>query len=81
MKYVKSGKFTTNELSILETIKELDDVIHIAKDIIKKNDNSKELDLALNNLDQAANYLEYLRKKTNIALGFVPKDVQEKEYL
>lgn len=83
MKYVKSGSFTTKQLSIDETITEISDVINIAKDIIQKvkNDDSKELDLALTNLNQAVHYLEYIKEKTNIALKFVPKETQEKEYL
>ena len=83
MKYVKSGSFTTKQLSISETITEISDVIDIAKDIIQKNKNedSKELDLALTNLNQAAHYLEYIKEKTNIALKYVPINIQEKEYL
>ncbi|MBP5795067.1 MAG: hypothetical protein J6W41_03550 [Alphaproteobacteria bacterium] len=83
MKYVKSGSFTTKQLSISETITEISDVINIAKDIIQKikNDDSKELDLALTNLNQSAHYLEYIQKKANIALKYVPINIQEKEYL
>lgn len=83
MKYVKSGSFTTKQLSISETITEISDVINIAKDIIQKvkNDDSKELDLVLTNLNQAVHYLEYIKEKTNIALKYVPINIQEKEYL
>ncbi len=87
MKYVKKpGFFTTNQFSIDETITETSDVITIAQDIIKNINNvsddvKKELDLALNNLDQAIDYLDYISKKTEKALKFVPKDVQEKEFL
>jgi len=84
MKYVKSGKFTTKELSISETITEISDVINVANDIIQKNqqnNNADELNLALTNLNQATNYLKYVKEKTNTALNFVPKDIQEKEYL
>ena len=83
MKYVKSENFTTKQLSISETITEISDVIDIAKDIIQKTKNydSSELNLALNNLNQATNYLKYVKEKTNIALKFVPTDIQEKEYL
>ena len=86
MKYVKSGTFTTKQFSIEETIGETDDVISIAKDIIKKitdvpNDVQKELNLAITNLDEATEYLEYIKRKTDIALKFVPQDVQEKEFL
>lgn len=83
MKYVNSGNFTTKQLSISETITEISDVIDIAKDIIQKikRDDSNELDLALNNLNQAAHYLKYVEEKTNIALKYVSTDIQEKEYL
>lgn len=88
MKYTKPGNetFTTKQMSIEETITEADDVIAIAQDIIKNItdvsvDTKKELDLALNNLNQATIYLEYLRRKTDIALKHVPVSVQEKEYL
>lgn len=84
MKYVKSGNFTTKELSISETITEISDVINVAKDIIQKNqqnNNADELNLALTNLNQAINYLKYVKEKTSTALNFVPKDIQEKEYL
>ena len=86
MKYVKSGTFTTKQFSIEETIGETDDVISIAKDIIKKitdvpNDVQKELNLAITNLDEATEYLAHIQRKTNMALKFVPQDVQEKEFL
>ena len=87
MKYSnKPGVFTTNQFSVAETITETDDVILIAKDIIKKINNvsddvKKELNVAIKNLDQASNYLEHIRHKTDIALKFVPKDVQDKECL
>lgn len=86
MKYVKSGDFTTQQMGISETITETTDVICIANDIIKKIADSKncdpdELKLASNNLTQAIHYLEYIKNKTNIALQFVPKNIQETEYL
>ena len=86
MKYVKSGTFTTKQFSIEETIVETDDVISIAKDIIKKitnmpSDVQKELNLAITNLDEAIEYLGHIKRKTDIALKFVPQDVQEKEFL
>ena len=31
MKYTKGGNFTTQEMSLLETLQELEDVVHIAK--------------------------------------------------
>ena len=86
MKYVKSGDFKTNQFSIEETITEADDVVSIAKDIIEKQTDvpdavKKELDLAIRNLNQATDYLKYIRRKTDIALKYVPTKVQEKEYL
>ena len=83
MKYVKQGNFTTEQLSIAETITETQDVILIAKDVLSKisGDFQKEIDLAMNNLDQATNYLKHIKRKTDIALTFVPEDVQEKEFL
>lgn len=83
MKYVKQGNFTTKQLSIAETITETQDVILIAKDILSKisGDFQKEIDLTMNNLDQATNYLKHVKRKTDIALTFVPEDVQEKEFL
>lgn len=86
MKYVKSGTFTTKQFSIEETIVETDDVISIAKDIIKKitnmpSDIQKELNLAITNLDEATEYLGHIKRKTDMALKFVPQDVQEKEFL
>ncbi len=83
MKYVKQGNFTTEQLSIAETITETQDVILIAKDILSKisGDFQKEIDLAMNNLDQATNCLKHIKHKTDIALTFVPEDVQEKEFL
>ena len=83
MKYVKQGNFTTEQQSIAETITETQDVILVAKDILSKisGDSQKEIDLAINNLNQATNYLKHVKRKTDIALTFVPKDVKEKEFL
>ena len=86
MKYTKSGQFTTDRFSIEETITETRDVITIAADIIKNipdvpNDIKKSLDFALNNLNQATGYLDHIQRKTDIALRFVPAEVQEKECL
>ncbi len=87
MKYSnKTGIFTTDQFSISETITETEDVILIAKDIIKNIDNvsddvKKELNLSIKNLDQASNYLKHIKRKTDVALKFVPKDVQDKECL
>ena len=86
MKYVKSGNFTTEQFSIAETITETEDVILIAKDVIEKitnvsDDIKKELDLAINNLNQATGYLKHIKHKADIALDYVPTDVKEKEFL
>lgn len=86
MKYVESGAFTTQQISISEIITETTDVIYIANDIIKKiadskNCNQDELKLASNNLTQAIYYLEHINNKINTALKFVPNNIQEKEYL
>ena len=81
MKYAKTSTF--EQSSIEELIIETDDVIGIAKDILSKTsgDSQKEIDLAINNLNQATHYLKYIKHKTDIALTFVPKDVKEKEFL
>lgn len=76
MKYTKGGNFTAQELSMLETLQELEDVVHIAKMMCRG-----ENDVAYKNLDEAESYIPYLRKKIQIALGHVPSDIQEKEYL
>lgn len=86
MKYVKSGRFATEQFSLEETITETGDVIAIAKDIIKNitdvsANTKKELEQALNNLNQADGYLDHVRRKADIALKYVPVDVQEKEFL
>ena len=83
MKYVKQGNFTTEQQSIAETITETQDVILIAKDVLSKisGDFQKEIDLAIKNLNQATGYLKHIKRKTDIALTFVPEDVQEKEFL
>ena len=83
MKYVKQGNFTTEQQSIAETITETQDVILIAKDVLSKIscDFQKEIDLAIKNLNQATDYLKHIKRKTDIALTFVPEDGQEKEFL
>lgn len=86
MKYVKSGTFTTAQLSIAEAITETRDAVAIATDIIKNisdvpNDAKKSLDLALQNLNQTTAYLDSIERKAEIALRFVPEDIQEKEFL
>ncbi len=77
MKYVKSGTFTTKHFSIDETLMEIGDVVTIALDCIKKND----LKLAQTNLGEVENYITHIRRKVEIALKYVPADVQEKEFL
>lgn len=78
MKYVtQPGTFTTNQFSIDETLTEIDDVVTIALDCIKKND----LKLAETNLGQVANYIKHIRRKVEISLKYVPTDVQAKEFL
>lgn len=86
MKYVKSGPFITNQFSIAETITETRDVVMIASDIIKNLQNvspdvKKELNLALTNLNQAHKYLDHIDRKVEIALKYVPTDIQEKDFL
>ena len=86
MKYVKSGVFTTEQLSIDETITETCDVVAIAMDVIKNISNvsadvQKELNLAITNLTNAQENLEHIRCKTETALKFVPSDIQNKEFL
>lgn len=78
MKYVKNpGPFTTKQLSIDETIQEIEDVVAIAQDCIKKGD----LKLTQTNLNQVEYYIKYIRDKVKIALPYVPTDIQEKEFL
>ena len=86
MKYVKSGRFTTDQFSLEETITETRDVIAIAQDVIKNipdvsDDIKKSMDLALKNLDQATDYLDHIQRKTDVALQFVPVEIKEKEFL
>ena len=89
MKYTKSGNFTTQELSILETLQELEDAVHIAKTMCRGiyKDGSMpdsvrgDAESAYKNLDEAESYIPYLRKKIKIALEHVPTNIQQKEYL
>ena len=76
MKYADNNTFTTQELSILETLQELEDVVHIAKTICLG-----ENDVAYKNLDGAELYISHLRKKIKIALEHVPENIQKQEYL
>ena len=78
MKYVKNpGPFTTKQFSIDETIQEITDIVAIAQDCIKNGD----LKLAQTNLAQAEHYIKHIRDKVEIALNYVPMDIQEKEFL
>ena len=77
MKYVKSGPFTTAEESIQETLQEISDVIAIAKSEIQQ----QNLETATKNLESAEQYIKHVVRKVNIALGYVPESVQEKEFL
>ena len=82
MKYVGGGTFTTEEFSIYETIQEVMDVVGIAKDVAQRVPlTPKDLEYAIDRLKEAEYYLEYVRKKVNKALKYVPEDVQEKEHL
>jgi len=79
MKYVKEPRtFTTEEFSIDETIREVMDVVGIAKQILQS---SPDIKYAIINLEEAEKYLNYIRKKVGKALKYVPEDVQEKEHL
>ena len=78
MKYVKRpGPFTTEQMSILETLQEIEDVVTIAK-IEAPKGNAK---LAITNLDMALDYIEHVREKVEIALRHVPDATQEKYLL
>jgi len=90
MKYVKDGiKCKTQELSILETLQELEDVVHIAKMMCRgiHKDGSMpdsargDAESAYKNLDEAEEYISFLRKKIQVALEHVPEDIQKQEYL
>ena len=63
MKYVKSGIFTTEQLSLSETINEANDTVMIATKVIENindvsDDVKKELNMAVNNLNQAIEKLK-----------------------
>lgn len=78
MKYTKGfGTFTTKQMSILETLQEIEDVVTIAKiDAPKGN-----VKLVVTNLDAALSYIEHVRRKAEIALRHVPDATQEKYFL
>ena len=77
MKYVKSGAFTNEQFSTLETLDEISDVVTIAQDCIEKGD----VKLAQTNLNQAHDYIKHVWRKVEIALKYVPESVQKKEFL
>lgn len=77
MKYVKSGTFTTKHFSIDETLTEISDVVTIALHCIKNGD----LKSAQTNLNQVEDYIKHIRSKVEVALKYVPADIQEKEFL
>ena len=78
MKYTKGfGAFTTEQMSILETLQEIEDVVTIAKIEAPKGN----VELAITNLDEALDYIEHVRKKVEIALRHVPDATQEKYFL
>ena len=89
MKYTHAanGAFDTKQFSIDETITEISDVVAIAKNTAKNISDDvspnvkKELDTITKQLDSVEHYLSHVRTKADIALKFVPADVQEKEFL
>lgn len=85
MKYVNQGSFSTQQMSIDETITELDDVIAIAVNILSSLDApdnvAKEVKTALMNLKEAQSYIPYIRQKVEIAMKHVPTHIQKQEYL
>lgn len=89
MKYTDNNTFTTQELSILETLQELEDAVHIAKMMCRSiyKDGSMpdsargDAESAYKNLAEAESYIPYLQKKIKITLEHVPTNIQEKEFL
>lgn len=89
MTYVKEGTFTTQEMSMLETLQELEDVVHIAKtmcrsiykDVGMPDSARGDAKYAHTNLDGAELYISHLRKKIKIALEHVPENIKKQEYL
>ena len=78
MKYTKGfGTFTTEQMSILETLQEIEDVVTIAKIEAPKGN----VELAITNLDEALDYIKHIWHKVEIALRHVPESVQEKYFL
>ena len=77
MKYSKSEIITTEQFSITETLRELSDVIAIAKATIENGDTK----LAMAHLREAERYIAHITHKVDTALKHVPQEIQEKEYL
>ena len=78
MKYTKGfGTFTTEQMSILETLQEIEDVVTIAKIEAPKGN----VEFAITNLNEALDYIEHVRRKVEIALRHVPDTTQEKYFL
>ncbi len=79
----------TQELSMLETLQELEDVVHIAKMICRGIHKDGDMPDSAHgdakyvhtNLDEAEEYISFLRKKIKIALKHVPENIQKQEYL
>ena len=86
MKYAPDGEFTTQQMSIHETLTQLGDCVHIARtlcDCLKQLPENIRSDVkyALALLDEAESYILYIEKKTKIALSYVPLETQTQEYL
>lgn len=85
MKYTNQGQFSTQQMSIDETITELDDVIGISVNILSTLDipehAAKEIGVILLNLKEAKSYIPYIRKKVEVSMKYIPADIQEQEYL
>ena len=63
MKYTNQGQFSTQQMSIDETITELDDVIGISVNILSTLDipehAAKEIGMILLNLKEAKSYMKF----------------------
>ena len=78
MKYSKqTGTVTTEQMSILEILQEIADVVRIAKTEAPKGNT----ELAVTNLGMALDYIEHVRPKVEIALRHVLVATQEKYFL
>ncbi|MBO4480560.1 MAG: hypothetical protein J5742_02970 [Alphaproteobacteria bacterium] len=68
MKNIKSNIVNTKQFSVSEIITETKDVVSIAKHILSNikdvsTDVKRDLNLAINNLNQATTYLDHLNHK------------------